>query len=459
MHAARSLLGGSGQRALTPAAKRLVFKWATGALCPPLDDLTAVGPEAHLCPYGCQAPLTAAHMMSCPRGVPERALPDEASNSLFAEWALEPALRPREWSSETEYYINGALQPSVPSAAFVPGEVYTDGSCVHPNAPCIAKAACAAAQMQAGDLHVLVRTLPSCAPQHASMAEHWGIGLAAGAGAEVTPVADCASTLTAYALWQIPNRGGKQRDDVWRAMSMSLAGIRKTRAHRSAAEAERDGDTHDFVMNATVDEYAKARAWRMARADLTAQAWAHRDSQRRDLVRRLAAGAEACGEALRAMEKEWRERPRAAAGGRPPQRAHRTHWVGHLRRYRCEVCRRTSTRPAGPGGACALAVPALEAGAAKARALLHQPWVAAVGAGAEGHLLFCLKCGLYTDGCSRGMQRPCKRPVKPHWALRRILAGTHPVRPTRAWGHGPIHISRAAAEAAVQTVPPWAGVG
>ena len=113
------------------------------------------------------------------------------------------------------------------------------------------------------------------------------------------------------------------------------------------------------------------------------------------------------------------------------------HWVGHARRYRCERCGKQSRSARGLPGACTHKEPVVTRKGAEARAHGHTPWAAAAAQSGGATVIFCTRCGMYADGATRGLAKQCRGEGRPHWALRRIWEGRHPVKQVALVDHAP----------------------
>ena len=78
-------------------------------------------------------------------------------------------------------------------------------------------------------------------------------------------VSDCASVVVAAADYIRASKRDKSFADLWRQLQVANLGlaVRKTKVHRSRAQAEQADDIADFEANDAVDRLARARAERL----------------------------------------------------------------------------------------------------------------------------------------------------------------------------------------------------
>ena len=331
-----------------------------------------------------------------------------------------------EWEITYWKTFQGTLQ-QVPGTDFCwdPGlPIYTDGSCLHPTHPRMAAAGAAAVQQDAaGRDHLAVRLrVPRSFPQTAASGEHLAVALVGvtlpapiGLGGQVECVTDCASVVRSaqHRRWAV----GEARPfgGVWKDVPVGIT-VRKTRAHRTALQAQAANQRVEWSGNAFADEQARLAASVRAPEAGEAAAFAHQvDLRARVLVaaaRQLALWPPPA-EALRSGL--WVAAPPTLGPRRRRERRepppHAWGWVAGLRKWACHTCgllTRDGRRVRLPGCVAGLAGVDLGRILADTRSS-HTPLVFETGPG-EVPLVFCNLCGAFSQTCLRQLQLPCFGP-------------------------------------------------
>jgi hypothetical protein len=290
------------------------------------------------------------------------------------------------------------------------GPVYVDGSCCSPALSKLARAGTSLVQMDPEDptkvLKAVGITHPDWAPGEASYGEHEAVRWAqrfCEKGVEL--VADCSSVLTSWAkgeAWALgPDR---PMAPSWPGAHEHIGSIRKTKAHRSWAQAVADGDQADFHGNEAADSWAKKAA---AVSELPVNVIKEYPLQVKaatQLVRGLARAV-----ARQRPPVELRRAPRQQPARRPAEqttrgRPHCWSWCRELFAWHCTVCHSVSGARK-EGATCTQARGTL----GKLRQAVGHGHSVIQAVTQDGKPFFgCIRCGHYAEAMARNLLEPCK---------------------------------------------------
>ena len=437
----QKVLRATGHKRLNHLEKCLLLNFVSGTV-PTADYLANKGYAiSDGCPFCRRAPDSVFHrVFVCSSRAVLRA-------ELFQAGVVEEATRlgsmslwvSRGWFPNPDisgpadqtirYYCRGVEVDPVTFHGFDTdgGPVYLDGSCLYPHSRTLARAGASVVQMSGSEVTRAVKAnLPKGLAQNAALAEHYSFLLASLSSAQaVVAVADCNSVVVAAECGpSFSHAPSKTYAGLWKVNHHPLV-VRKTKAHRTQAEALAQDDAADFFGNQAADRLAKEAAVDALPPEVELRAAFNAIAKAMAFYRAVAKMLASFPPA----RDIWGKLARARCPAKPARREHgdRHSFVWHLvhNRWVCTVCRRTKLRSRSVVDRTPCSQPA-----PRIRQMLvggHGTHVTFTAPCPGGDLFFCRRCGCHATTRPRALLAPCK-PLDAHgrYNLGRIADRLHP---------------------------------
>ena len=290
-------------------------------------------------------------------------------------------------------------------------DIFFDGSAYDVGDPFAAAAGTGLVQHVAGKVVCSLKaTVPHLFPKNAAFAEHLGALLAerfSRGSSQRCAVADCASVVTSYTRgWDFATGHKRPAAGLWADVDFSGFRVRKTKAHRSRAEAESQGDVDDYLGNGLADKLAKEAATLGRPPPAALRRWDLSISARRKFLRFVAAVLDL----WKGTSPAGSSRAAGRTLGPSVVRVRTPHLpVFHegFRLYRCALCLSAArTKHRLQTSSCSRVPKRLLALIDRSRAQGHRLMFAAYAHG-PGSLVYCSRCGYYAEARVDNLVKPC----------------------------------------------------
>ena len=295
------------------------------------------------------------------------------------------------------------------------GEIFGDGSCLHPNIKCLSRAGFGIVQVSRDGilLRSIYGSVPAAYPQTSLAAEYAALSAAFEVGQSAVYTGDCAEVLRGFAGGPVLSAGPdnphacfwKRAAALYPDWSNRLVSVIKTKAHRSLNQVENDShEIYRFHGNQEADKAAKAGA--LLHAPPADEVKLYKGT-RQNLLNLVDHAVDVLYETrLQRMENRVNAARLPAGTMQLKTKATGSHnfcWMGNI--WMCTFCLRRSSCPNMDSviySKCKGTTPLDEIirhprGHALKAALIH----------GGGTLIFCSKCFYYASPYPRKLMEPC----------------------------------------------------